>query len=214
MRIFIIGNGPIANPQEITPAAGDLIVRFNMPSSQSMAIAQGRTDYLFTANSKAVFLENLEKGLLTSPAVLSKPTVVMPYHPTIIRAHLPKRRHKFLKILRKRGIDDGTMDCIEAFGKPRLPLLLLSAEHYYHCCSTLGIDNDQPSPQVPSTGYIAIRYFLNNPLFRKYQMTLTGFTWQGWHGHVWDAERQQIEEMVRQGRVTIVDSEKIKISAT
>lgn len=33
MRIFIIGNGPIANPQEITPAAGDLIVRFNMPSS-------------------------------------------------------------------------------------------------------------------------------------------------------------------------------------
>lgn len=101
MRIFIIGNGPIANPQEITPAAGDLIVRFNMPSSQSMAIAQGRTDYLFTANSKAVFLENLEKGLLTSPAVLSKPTVVMPYHPTIIRSHLPKRRHKFLKILRK-----------------------------------------------------------------------------------------------------------------
>jgi hypothetical protein len=206
MKIFILGNGPITNPDLIAPGMDDLIVRFNMPSKTSITIAQGKTDYLFTANSKAVFLENIEKGLLTSQAVQSKPTVVMPYHPTIIRAHLPKRRHKFLKIFRKRGIDDGTKECIEAFGQPQLPLLLLSSEHYYQCCASLGIDNSLPSPKVPSTGYIATSYFLNNPLFRNYQIFLAGFSWQGWHGHAWNAERQQIEKLAQQGRVIVGDA--------
>lgn len=214
MKIFILGNGPIDNSDLIAPERGDLIVRFNMPSKSSMTIAQGKTDYLFAANSKAVFLENIEKGLLTSQAVLSKPTVVMPYHPTVIRAHLPKRRHKFLKIFRRRGIDDGTMECIEAFGKPRLPLLLLSSEHYYQCCASLNIDSNLPSPKVPSTGFIAISYFLKSPLFRDYQIFLAGFSWQGWHGHAWDAERRQIEHYVQQGRVVIGDVSNPTIKAS
>lgn len=202
MKIFIIGNGPIINPN-MAPGTDDIVVRFNMPSKQSMTIADGRTDYLFAANSKAVFLENLEKGLLESKAVRSRPIVVMPYHPTIIRSYLPKRRHKFLKIFRKRGIDDGTLQCIEAFGKSKLTLLLLSSALYENCCAALNIDNRLPSPQVPSTGYIAINYFINNPHFRSHKIVLDGFSWQGWHGHAWGAERQQIENLVQQGKILI-----------
>jgi hypothetical protein len=203
-KILIIGNGPVTAQESLTLGEHDVVVRFNNPSKNSIGLYAGRTDYLFAANSKAVLLENFERGLLESVAISYGPTVVLPYHPKIIREYLPRRRHKFLKVFRKRCIDDGTLEAIKGFGEKGLSIALLSIGFYDHCCSVLGISEGEKRDKVPSTGFLAINHFMRHPLYKDYQIYICGFGWTGWHGHHWQGEREFAEKLVAEGKVRLL----------
>lgn len=42
---------------------------------------------------------------------------------------------------------------------------------------------------VPSTGFLAIEHILNEPRFAEYEKLLMGFSFRGWRGHPWEAEK-------------------------
>jgi hypothetical protein len=50
---------------------------------------------------------------------------------------------------------------------------------------------------TPSTGYVAIQYYLQ----QGRTLTLYGFTWQGWSGHDWDREMKDCLKWRDEGRV-------------
>jgi hypothetical protein len=56
---------------------------------------------------------------------------------------------------------------------------------------------------VPSTGALALTHCLSH--FPQSEIVLTGFSFEGWAGHPWLAERRHLLNLAKAGRVTLLE---------
>ena len=58
---------------------------------------------------------------------------------------------------------------------------------------------------IPSTGLLVLVYYLNNELFKEFEVSIIGFTWEGWKGHNWDKEKSIMEQFEKNGFIKILN---------
>lgn len=71
----------------------------------------------------------------------------------------------------------------------------ISSEDYDHLNRTVGQNF------MPSTGLVALYYFLTSEKFRHYETSIIGFSWEGWSGHNWKREADLVEEWISKGKL-------------
>jgi len=55
----------------------------------------------------------------------------------------------------------------------------------------------------PSTGLSIIHMLLSDSLYTSFDKYLIGFTWQGWHGHNWKAEKDYLHSLQDSGVINL-----------
>ena len=199
-RLIVIGN---SNQQpENMPALGrdDLVIRFNYPNSKTHQFYGGRTDFLYMANVLTLIKKHIASRILELDLFNTLPVIVLAYHPYIIEHYLPRERRKFLKVFKYYVIDNGIAAVINYFGRFKgFNFRILAANDYLNAIASLQRIAGHTRPIIPSTGFIALHYFLNSREYRDYQICIQGFSWQGWEGHDWDSERRFILQKMEAG---------------
>jgi len=57
---------------------------------------------------------------------------------------------------------------------------------------------------VPSTGVLGIEMILDDPNFHDYEKYIVGFSWKGWNGHPWQAEKLLVNKYIKNGTLTVL----------
>lgn len=57
---------------------------------------------------------------------------------------------------------------------------------------------------IPSTGVAVVKYFLENKEFMMFEKYLVGFSWEGWSGHNWEAEKEYAFKCQSEGKLKII----------
>jgi len=77
---------------------------------------------------------------------------------------------------------------------------VLPESYYFNLKNKLAIE----SSAIPSTGLIALYYFLTTPLFKGVPIYLYGFEFKGWAGHPWKKEQKFVENLLLKDRVHLL----------
>lgn len=182
-KIWIIGNAQEVEPITNIVAADDIVVRFNNPNSSCPL--QG--NILYVANG-AWQTENLK---INRDHLTKVQKIIFRYSPERILTssefdNTDRDKHllsftQMIKTLRK---DVPAYDFLSEnlFGLSRQELHL-------H-------END---PSIPSTGILAIFDILSRS--RDIKLILHNFTFEGWRGHPWEAEKAYVNKLVNAGLV-------------
>jgi hypothetical protein len=201
-KIIIIGNGPLSRDLSSVVDAADFTLRFNEPK-MSIGLSGSRTDMLMLATSSKPMQRRLnDPGFLTNATFRAAREVMLAYHPSIIRTYHPKPN--LLSRLKGRRSDwtARTIDLVGAAGKQ---VRVMPPQFYLDGCAELGIPHDRLQSVFPSTGYFGIRYILQMVASESCDVRLCGFSWEGWKRHAWADERRWVEEMVRSGRIGMLE---------
>lgn len=196
-KLFIIGNAPDQENISELIQQNDCVVRFNHPSDDLLRKYGSKTDILFTINTWKFIQKRVQNHLNDEKWLNDCQEVKLAYHPSILKEfhHHPSL---FSYLFKGKRID-GSALALDYFG-PKFPVSYMSRQHYLDCCKLLQITQNDMSKYFPSTGFIAIYYFLKrHPNIHIY---IHGFSWQGWEGHKWDAEKNIIQQWLKQNRLS------------
>lgn len=186
MHYLLVGNGPAAGLAAAASQA-DVIVQINdCPHAQTLP--RSRTLYVFLVNSGGPDVcPQVVERLIGRRAYLPNASIVLARNPafyTMKRWLMRARRHRHWgdyrlskAWTRLRGLCRiHTVSCLYAL---RLELLL--------------IEGGMPRSFMPSTGMIAYDW-LRRRLRPGDSVAIEGFTFQGWHRHPWNVERQLVRQ--------------------
>jgi hypothetical protein len=199
-QMFVVGNGPIKEDMSGIVDAADFVVRFNEPK-KSIGMSGVKTDWLFIANAGKPMQRRLESpDYFSSAIVAAARRIFLVYHPDIIEAYHPKPN--FLsKAKGRRG--DWTRAAILSYGRAGKEVTILPPAFYEDSCKALGIPSSQMKSIFPSTGYLGIRYILNDFSPENWNINLCGFTWEGWKRHAWGDELRWAESLVEKQDIKV-----------
>jgi len=66
---------------------------------------------------------------------------------------------------------------------------------------SLKLVNYESNGFIPSSGLLLINHILNKYDIKEYKVSIIGFTWKGWKGHNWEAERKYFENLISEGKI-------------
>ena len=202
-RVVLVGNAPLGRSIAARVDAADHVVRFN--KARGFGAESGtRTDELYLVNHGGQMAEWLAEDDLTAhPAVRAARTIVLPVPP--LPGHLSAGEARALERASGVPVDPDRINHHDAARR-----LLERAGH-----AVLGVDVDEyraaqdalvgrgtAGEPYPSTGFIAIVRTVARASDDE-RVELFGFTFEGWRGHSWDAEREWVLARVREGRLDI-----------
>ena len=202
-RSLIVGNAPFEEDVGALADGADHVVRFN--KARGFGGASGsRTDELWLVNHGGQMAEWLSEGTLTAlPALAAAASVVLPV--PMLPGHLSHREAARLEHERGEPLDPDRVNHVEeACRRLREHGVLVrqvATGEYRAAQRALSALSACGGPHHPSTGFVAIFCTLARarPTDR---VELCGFTFEGWGGHSWDAERRWVLDREREGRLT------------
>ncbi|WFS01320.1 glycosyltransferase family 29 protein [Rhizobium tumorigenes] len=199
---IIVGNGEL--PTDLSPVvdAADFVLRFNEPKL-SVGMSGTRTDLLMLATSSKPMQRRLrDPAFYTSPTFQAAKSVMLVYHPAILRTYHPKPN--ILSWLKGRR-SDWTQQTIERVGSAGKEIRIMPPQFYKAGCTELGLSETDMHRIFPSTGYFGLYHCLQQFSADQWDIKLCGFSWEGWKRHSWDGERQWVANHVAEGRLTLIE---------
>jgi hypothetical protein len=186
-RIALVGNGPGSSGFGREIDAHDKVIRFNAAASQGTT--GDRTDVLVLVNtgeSGARFAT--DPSAIKDAAFIRAAEIWFPRHPKVVQRALricPPEDREFWQdfsgeIIRRR-----------LYGKPFRYLPARTSWHAEDLLRPLGMEHGMQ----PSSGMMVIAdiHRRNKISIYRTELTLYGFTHEGWSRHPWNAERAFIE---------------------
>ncbi|MBA8880087.1 hypothetical protein [Phyllobacterium myrsinacearum] len=202
-KMYIVGNGPIKEDLSAAIDRSDFVVRFNEPKS-SIGMSGTKTDILFMCNAGKPMQRRLaDPSFIASPIVRAASQIVLAYHPFIIERYFPKPN--ILSRIKGRR-SDWTMATIRALGGVGKTNIVLPEQFYLDGCRELGLPDSKMAEVFPSTGFFGIYYILNHPDYAGWDISVCGFSWQGWKRHAWANEQEWVKDKVDRKLLSVIDS--------
>ncbi|GGA78802.1 urease accessory protein [Brucella endophytica] len=197
--LVIIGNGDLPRDLSAEIDAADFVLRFNKPK---VGPGGTRTDLLMLINSSKQMQDWLEDpDFVRSPFFEAAGEVILVHHPEIIEKYCVQPN--ILSRLKGRRAD-WTWAAINIFGGAGKEIRILPPQFYLEACEELGITQANLREVFPSTGYLGIRYILQNFPCETWDIKLCGFSWEGWRRHNWADERRWVEDRMEEGRLSFL----------
>jgi hypothetical protein len=198
-RVVIVGNGLVEGEPGSSIDAADFVIRFNEPPHPPEKIGV-KTDILFLMNSgKSMQARLSNPTFLQSPILREAREIILPYHPSVIAKY--HGRPNPLSWLKGRR-SDWTSKSIEVLGAMGKPVTVLPVAFYEESCADLGIPRAKMRKLFPSTGFLGIRYALENFPPPEWQVEIIGFGWTGWKRHDWEREREWVASQIGQSALS------------
>lgn len=196
MHATVVGNAPLGNDYSRQIDASDIVFRFNTAPEYGRNGGR-KTDVLFLMNSGKSMQKHLaDPVFLDSELLREAGSIVLPYHPQIIRRYHPKPN--LLSRLKGRKADL-TWEIIRAAGHLQKQVTILPPSFYEGGCAELGIYEEERRNVFPSTGFLGILYAMRQFPSLERKISLYGFGWKGWKRHPWDAEREWVSSRLGGG---------------
>ncbi|MHC5225200.1 hypothetical protein [Ignatzschineria sp. LJL83] len=182
--IFIVGNSEEKHDISHFIKEEDVVVRFNLPNITSSLIA----DILFIANSSDMVSGNnyisafcLKENTIVIWRYSVSDMIFSRYQPVSLSRKLKYsfRFHLFKKKNR-----------LNSFRQVYFP-----RDMQQICEDILG--------NMASTGFLAVYMFVN--LYPSRKIYLHNFTFSGWSGHSWKAEKKYIDELVNSKKINLLE---------
>jgi len=200
--LTLVGNGEIARNLSRSIDSSDFVVRFNACRNYGGPCGT-RLDALCLTNTGQPARLFSRKGYFNA----------LPFFPAIAEIWIPRdvRVHKKYNDL-----------YLEAGGDPALPEPLsdrtrqiLAANFSDLTVCRFGAATNEAAFLtlsvlsttafvMPSTGYLALMHALTATAWTGYEIRLAGFSFTGWQGHPWAAERAAVAALVKQKRLRIL----------
>lgn len=204
-KIILVANSPYVFDIKDRISKEDLIARFNLPEPSTLAPTGNKTDFIFLANTVDVIQKKMRPNsnfFQFTQSIEGKFKVIFSYSDNLIQQINPfykKRNFLFFKKLTKNFNNVEYIQLLESLENDFLVL----PEHYY-----LDLKNkiDPDTKTIISTGLIATHYFLNDPKYQDFDVYLHGFSFEGWHGHAWDKEKQYIQNLIDSNNVHLFNN--------
>lgn len=177
--IYIVGNSDESIDISSTIKQDDVIVRFNSLNRTSNL----RPDVLFIANSSSMILGG---EILNSVRILDKSPIVV-------------WRYRVSDILLNRYEEVSISKKIKYFFKFKVFIQKNTLSNLNQCYISEKVHNKsiEMLGKLPSTGFMAILLYLN--LYPEREIYIHNFNFEGWDGHNWDAEKEYITQMIKNG---------------
>lgn len=199
--VIIVGNGRLAEDLSPVVDSADFVLRFNEPKL-SVGLSGTRTDLLMLATSSKPMQRRLnDTAFFTSPTFQAAGSVMLVYHPSILRTYHPKPN--ILSWLKGRR-SDWTRQTVERVGAAGKEIRIMPPQFYRQGCATLGLSEADMHRVFPSSGYFGIYYCLQRFPAEQWDVKLCGFSWEGWKRHSWQGERHWVEAHVATGRLSLI----------
>lgn len=179
-NIYVIGNADQKENISHLVRPTDIVVRFNKPNPTCSL----KADILFVANgafnvSKSIFSPYRKKNYKTILRDTPGETLLNKKTKTKLFKRL-KFLYRYPIFLRKSRLINREY---------------LSPEIHSKAVQYLQLDREKE----PSTGFLAIIYLLEN--YPDTPIILHNFTFQGWEGHNFSAEKQFVQDRIAQGKI-------------
>jgi hypothetical protein len=199
-RLVIVGNGDLSRDLSKEIDAAQFVLRFNQPKP---GLSGTRTDLLMLINSSKQMQAWLEDpDFLRSPFFVAAREIILAHHPEIIRKYCVQPN--LLSRMKGRRAD-WTQMAIDVFGSAGKEVRILPAPFYIEACTDLGISEAKMRGVFPSTGYLGIRYILQNFPGEEWEIKLCGFSWEGWKRHAWGDERRWVMDRIDEGALSFLE---------
>lgn len=202
MRIILFANSVFKQDISNLITNDDYLVRFNQPDESNLQLSGNRTDLLFVANTSEVMDKMVKHEVFDQGVFIQKPDVIFPYTNNIIKKNKPyylKRYVSFLKLFyEKRNYNNE--EYISLLGDKGIDVQVLPEKYYLNLTEKLSLE----ASWMPSTGLIALYYFLKHPYYKGKKIYLYGFEFKGWEGHLWQKEKKFVERLVEKEQVYLL----------
>lgn len=211
MRIILVGNAPLTKNISHLIKEDDYIVRFNLPLESSIKFTGDRTNAIFFANTDFLAKKNIEAGLLNLPLFASYPQIILPYDKEVILKNFPIYKVKLWGFIKYKKSNYNSEWLFKQLQQTNCDITQLSHDDYKQCLNLLDIedipvaDRTTKKAYIPSTGFIALNYYLFNSNFRNIPIIMHGFTFSGWDGHAWAKEKDYVTSLHTKSRVSFFD---------
>jgi len=197
-RVVIVGNGEIGEGLGDTIDSADLVIRFN--DCRSVGAGGGRTDIVAVCNTGRPGKAMLDDaGWMCNRAVWLASTIWCVRDPqkfAAMRAPLAQTHPELDDFCD--DYTDGFADYARQNGKD---FHIIPAATHEAVDRELAAFSSTPYV-VPSSGAIVIAEFLAHYRQPSDDLFLAGFGHQGWDGHPWDAEREWVNGLTADHKLT------------
>ncbi|MDY8108151.1 glycosyltransferase family 29 protein [Fulvimarina sp. 2208YS6-2-32] len=200
--VWIVGNAPATVDRSAEIDGADIVVRFNNAAGFG-GVNGSRTTHLFLINCGGQMREWLDDPDFSErPQVQAADCILLPIHPDKDELIDPP-------LTREERLDpDARNYAREAHAmlgeRSDASVSILPARHFIEACRTIGQIRQERRMPAPSTGLIALHWALATC---RSPIDVTGFRFDGWPGHRWEAERAFFRAMEAGGRIRIHDNE-------
>lgn len=179
--VSIVGNGPLTQPEIDFIEACDIVIRFNL--TPNIGNRNFKTTILYSVcNSKRLGRYIKNKEYQKHCAFINAQKVISAYSPEVIRKYMrPVSLWDKLKGTRP----DWTAEYSELCKEYEKEFEYLSLKDFKAACQRLAISGHHKD-FIPSTGFLAILKSLEAYPLANYEISLVGFSFQGWKKHAWE----------------------------
>ena len=195
-RITLVGNAPLLQDRSSLIDSSDFVVRFNLPQSYG---GNGgiRFDAWVLANGKGASKFARERTFIDAPYRDIPKRIWIPRE---MEVHRALRRGAANELLKPGNEVDYSEEILRE-NRLRQPCDRIGADVYWRSISALqrlfpGLD------KMPSSGFVVLTYVLQR--FPDSQITLIGFSFEGWSGHPWELEKRFVHTAVKRGVLDLV----------
>ena len=186
--LAIVGNGMVGKDQAKLIDACDLVIRFNEWKNYGENCGQ-RVDVLCICNTGNPARDFIRRACirkapfydLVSEIWFPRDSSVHKEHAKVFAPSYPARK-----------FDDQSDLLVASNALSAKRIVRFSRETNQRVFQALRARARQPFT-CPSTGMLGIDYVLTEPRFADYKKNLFGFGFQGWEGHPWEAEQEQVK---------------------
>ena len=181
----------------------DIIVRFNFPDKNSLALTGNRTDYLFVANTDDLASKKFKKNskfMQFYHQFLKGSTIYFPYSDHLIKKIKPYYYKKKLIFFKKKLINWNNNNYITFLESENIRTKIMDDIFYWKAKQVIQSNNND----IISTGFLSYIYLSSLPEFENYEFILNGFTFEGWDGHNWNSEQNYIKELSLSGKIKLL----------
>lgn len=198
-RTVLVGNAPLGGCIASLVDGAARVIRFNRARGHG-AESGSRTDELYLINHGGQMAEWLERDELPRLAAIGDgvtvvlPIPMLPGHLPAPRPHEPAPdpdRVNHLEVARRR---------LERAGRRVESVSLAEYRAVQRALATVG---GRWRDHHPSTGFVALFRTLLGADEDGRRVELCGFTFEGWRGHSWEAERRWVGARAAEGRLTV-----------
>jgi hypothetical protein len=197
-KVLIIGNSePAANHACLLEEA-EVVVRFNNKQYKIMP-DHIKTTCLSIVNTGAVGHALLQD--IRSNAFYSKAHTIL-----FARSQRTHQNHLLHNPLRDQYPKEEAMDVSQWYEEEIVrdgkEVVRLSDELNQSCFRLIQSRTHRPFI-CPSSGFLVVWSFLNDARYKGYEKHVVGFSFKGWWGHPWEAEKEIMSELHRNNQLIL-----------
>lgn len=192
-KLVFVGNAALSDDNIAFIEECDFVVRFNERNSMT---GSGRTDLLFATNIGRPAQRFCERR----PFIELSCDICFVRDEGVHREHFEQVRSLYPEYS-DADLDDFSEAIIEANHLEREKVLRVPAQSNRLTFEKLQATAKEPF-YCPSTGIMAIEHVLSCPDYLEFEKHIVGFTFEGWEGHPWNAERALIAAHEEAGLLT------------